>query len=1403
MYDQPTNQACRSGVGNPVEAMEPRLLFSAVPLITEFMASNSAGLQDEDGDNSDWLELYNDGDTALDLTGWHLTDDTGDLDRWAFPAVTLQPGQFLVVFASGKDRAGTAGTELHTNFSLSRNGEFLALVEPDGTTIAHAYAPEFPTQETDTSYGLAMTNTSQTLVDDSTAMRYIVPTSGLQGTAWTQNGFNDTGWSGGTGSTAGLGYENNTGAATSFAPFIQTTVPSGTTTAYTRFEFDLQDPGAVNTLTLGMMYDDGFVAYLNGVRVAADFEPASPQWNSSATDGRGDGVVLEDFVSFDLTAHLDALVAGTNVLAIHALNVAGSSDMLMIPRLVAGSSGVLMPLASGFLDTPSPGAVNGSTFQGFVDDTEFSVDRGFFTSAFTVAVTTETAGADIYYTTDGSAPGPSNGLLYTGPISISTTTVLRAIATKPGFSSSNIDTQSYFFLEDVLLQNGAGLPTPPNSTSTWDYVMDPDIVNDPRYADGLVDDLMSLPTLSLVMDEQDVWGPSGFYANPQQSGLAWERPVSVELIDTDGTGLFQQDAGIRIMGSGSTNRAVGKKSMRLVFRDVYGDPKLLYPFFGPEYTDEINSIAIRGNYFDTWTFQSDSGGLGGPCCGRSRSSYLRDQFAHETHAAMGGFAIGGNWVHLYINGQYWGLYNPTERPDDEFMQSYFGGSDADYDVIKTGVELVDGTLDGWNAMMQIALGNGPNGSLANNAAYEDLREYLDMEAFADYLLLNFWGGNNDWPHNNWYAVRDRADIGQFIFISWDAENFLFEVNANRTNVSTANSPGILYDRLRQNAEFRQLFADRVQMHFFNGGALSVDATSARFQSIVDAIRPALNAEAARWGDELVPNLPYNVIDHFDPLVDEKLNNYFPQRNTIVLAQLRASGLFPSTQYDAPSFSQHGGVLPTGQLSIINNEPAGTIYYTLDGSDPRLPGGAVSASAIAYTGTITLPDHATVTARLLRSGTWSAKVHAGFVLADAAADAAGLRVAEVHYHPAGPTASEQATGFTDGDRFEFIELVNTSAQTLSLHGVHLARTVVGSSLDGINFTFGLTALAPGERVVVVNDLAAFEARYGTGIHVAGQYSGNLANSGETLRLLDANGSTIQQFTYDDDPAAGWPDTPDAGGPSLVVLDTDGDYNDPLNWAASTTTHGTPGTGEAANPIGDINGDGFVGIDDLDLLLAYWGDAASSSPTADDADLNRDGTVNTPDLNLLLANWGQGNPPPEPTSNDNNNNNNNNPGDNNPGDNNDNAGNNTTGGSGADHTTGDNTNHSGTPTRPWNNTPDTQPTRPGNTSPATRPTPSTNPTRPNTTPTAPARTATSAPTTTPTTPAATAPTAPAPTATDPRAFPARATADALALTRPLTPPTRPALLTLPPAPQDQPQPNDPPQPNPRRFNALGRP
>ncbi|MGC3959328.1 MAG: lamin tail domain-containing protein [Verrucomicrobiota bacterium] len=129
----------------------------AAVVISEFLAVNTGGLTDEDGDSSDWIEIHNNATTALNLAGWRLTDEADNLDKWVFPSTNLSPGGYLVVFASGKNRA-ISGAPLHTSFSLSAEGEYLALVQPDGLTITSEYAPTFPAQRANVSYGLTPTN---------------------------------------------------------------------------------------------------------------------------------------------------------------------------------------------------------------------------------------------------------------------------------------------------------------------------------------------------------------------------------------------------------------------------------------------------------------------------------------------------------------------------------------------------------------------------------------------------------------------------------------------------------------------------------------------------------------------------------------------------------------------------------------------------------------------------------------------------------------------------------------------------------------------------------------------------------------------------------------------------------------------------------------------------------------------------------------------------------------------------------------------------------------------------------------------------------------------------------------------------------------------------------------------
>ena len=228
-----------------VERLEKRDLLAADVLISEFLASNSGGLRDGDGDSSDWIELFNRTSSAVDLGGYYLKD-TGN--QWAFPAgTTIGPASTLLVFASDKGAAGPAG-ELHANFKLSASGEYLALVEPDGSTVVHEFAPNFPAQQTNVSYGLSMTSSTTTLVDGATTMRFLVPANATSDAVWRALAFNDVAWATGT---AGIGFEANPGIANEYTSLLDAVVPNGTTSVYTRFKFNVASPSTFNTAAFG------------------------------------------------------------------------------------------------------------------------------------------------------------------------------------------------------------------------------------------------------------------------------------------------------------------------------------------------------------------------------------------------------------------------------------------------------------------------------------------------------------------------------------------------------------------------------------------------------------------------------------------------------------------------------------------------------------------------------------------------------------------------------------------------------------------------------------------------------------------------------------------------------------------------------------------------------------------------------------------------------------------------------------------------------------------------------------------------------------------------------------------------------------------------------------------------
>ncbi len=326
-------------------------------VIAEFMAANDHTLEDEDGNASDWIELLNAGSSPENLSGWSLTDKASSPRQWLFPAVTLAPGARMLVFASGENRRDP-GRELHTNFKLSENGEYLALVKPDGS-VAHAYAPSYPPQITDVSYGLAQSTSTVTVSSETAPVRYRLPVDGSAGLQWIAPDYDDSSWSS---EAQGLGFETTAGE---FAPFLSAggnllgTMYGKRSSLFVRVPFEIQSPGTVSSLLVKLRYDDGFVAWLNGVEMAGNLAPdVDPlPWNAAATGERTDAQSIE-WEEHTLTGGNLNLRAGKNVLAIQLMNrAAGNSDTLLQTAILASVTSPDL-VSKAYFTVPTPGGAN-------------------------------------------------------------------------------------------------------------------------------------------------------------------------------------------------------------------------------------------------------------------------------------------------------------------------------------------------------------------------------------------------------------------------------------------------------------------------------------------------------------------------------------------------------------------------------------------------------------------------------------------------------------------------------------------------------------------------------------------------------------------------------------------------------------------------------------------------------------------------------------------------------------------------------------------------------------------------------------------------------------------------------------------------------------------------------------
>ncbi|MCC7375783.1 MAG: lamin tail domain-containing protein [Verrucomicrobiales bacterium] len=608
------------------------------------------------------------------------------------------------------------------------------------------------------------------------------------------------------------------------------------------------------------------------------------------------------------------------------------ASSLEIPRQYPGVSfGFGTDGLVGFLAAPTPGLTNRARLEHGENRVRFSQPHGFYSQAFDLELTADVPESVIRYTLDGTAPSTNSGTVYTGPIRLTPNTtgttrgvrIVRAVATAQGAAFAPVSTATYLFVE--------GITSPTTDGVVGQTRLAASIARHATYGPIMKDSLRALATVSVQL-------PGGPTSVERRASVEWLDPAGVEP-------GFQIDCGIDV--TGTTSLQSPKLGMSAKFRSEYGDSELRYPVFaGGSFGDPstaataFKELRLRGHSHDTfyWLAMRENPPVpyGSPSVNRSGDAqYARNLWIDQMQGEMGQPTKRGRQVQLYLNGAYHGLYHVHEHVDGDYMASYFGGSSEDYQftaATRGGSETADGET--WSTTWSKVK--------ASLSTYNEARRWIDVTNLCDYMLLAFYAGNDwDWSSDhNWSAAGPRLpDRGGWKFFHQDSDIILQDVTADCTD---QNVPDGIFQSLMRFADFRVLLRDRVYRHCFGNGILTPARAAAVYDARMNEIREAIVAETARWQpSSTVGTLPWDRDQEWTNEWRYLKETFFPQRTDRLLQQLRAhSGWWTVLP---PTLSPVPGGVPAEQ-SLQFAASSGSVYFTTDGSDPRLPGGGLNPVA---------------------------------------------------------------------------------------------------------------------------------------------------------------------------------------------------------------------------------------------------------------------------------------------------------------------------------------------------------------------------------------------------------------------------------------------------------------------------
>ncbi|MEE1199138.1 MAG: lamin tail domain-containing protein [Christensenellales bacterium] len=734
--------------------------------VTEVMTRNASYCADENGEFHDYIELHNKSGAPVNLEGWYLSDSRENIARWTFPRATIPAGGYLTVYCSGKEQ--TDGGALHTSFRLGSEGTDVVLTTDRGETLSYVQVPALAG---DQAYSLVDGKWDVTLA----------PTPGMANTGESAASVN-----GQIRSSNPVGVViNEVAAASSAANADWIELYNGGTEAVDLASYGLSDNAARPRkwqFPAGTVIQPG--QYL-GVLL-------------SGQDGLINGQLNADF-SLAAEGGYSVSLCQPDGRIIDHVYLSQQYEDISYGR-VEGREGFY------YFRLATPIAKNdGEPFDGKAPKPEYSVRGGLFSTGDTLNVELSVpAGMRIYYTLDCTDPTESSAL-YTGPIPITGTTVLRTRVYADGYLESFMDTQSYLF--DV---------------QTSENVFVVSLVSDPY---------------NLTSQEAGIMikGPNATSTYPYGSmnyganfWMDWEREAHVEIYGEDGEQVLSSGCGIKLHGQYS--RVEDQKAFKVIARTKYGNNRFEVPLFSKRPYTEYQSFLLRSSGQDTDKTRMRDAVL---------SSLARDTSVmyQESEVCV-----------VYLDGEYWGHYNLRERVNPASI-CQFEGWEGDEDVVDL-VKANDNVMQGSNETFAKLVAWCKANDTSTEEAYQIIDSVIDIQNFIEYMAMEIFTGNTDTLNVKRY--RNAHDDGRWRWVLFDLD-WAFYTDTN--SISRWMTPGgmgnggrtdnTLFIACMKNPKFKDQFLTHLGERMTT--VLTTEYILEQMQARYQILEPLLEAHSQRWG----------------------------------------------------------------------------------------------------------------------------------------------------------------------------------------------------------------------------------------------------------------------------------------------------------------------------------------------------------------------------------------------------------------------------------------------------------------------------------------------------------------------------------------------------------------------------